>query len=104
MAPRRTEVIMVWREGDEFRTLAYNSGKGQVRVYHRDQYDGRCDLGREPRFRSARAEPLPYFAEAHRAAEHMAKRPGLDGMCQVQVRAAGSLGFKRHEMAAVSTL
>lgn len=102
MATRKSkpqEVIILWKEkhgtaAHTVMTLAYYSGQGKVRVYHRDQYDGRLDLGR--------GTPLPYFADGMLALLHMERHLGLDGMCQVSVRTAGALGFKRWELAAVA--
>lgn len=111
-------VIIVWAESypiKQLHTLAYYSGKGHVRVYPRDGYDGRLALGEL----FGGAAPLPYFRDALEAGAHLAaaarrefeaadaalrlggKVAGADpfpGMCQVDVRAALELGFEIHEL------
>lgn len=129
-APRPPAVIIVWAEEwpvERLRTLAYHSGKGSVRVYPRDAYDGRLRLGE--------MRPLPYFDDPRDAAEHIASEarrawqgedavrrleatpssppPGsfssdavLATMCQVEVSAALALGYRWEELdpLALSTL
>ena len=58
-----------------------------TRVYLRDLYDGRLDLGRDG------LPPHPYFDSVHEAFEHMAKNRGLDGTCQIDVRLRDALGW-----------
>lgn len=110
-------VIIVWAEEwpvRELHTVAYHSGKGHVRVYPRDAYDGRLALaelfgGRPPLpyFRTA-AEAGAYIAgearkvwEAADAARRLGGEPVADpfpGMCQVDVRAALELGYDLREL------
>jgi hypothetical protein len=54
--------------------LAYNGGAGDVRVYSRDQYDGRCQSG------------LLYFDSWQAAEAHMRAAP-VGTQCQVTVAA-----------------
>jgi hypothetical protein len=65
-----------------FSFLAYNSGNGPVRVYHRDQYDSRCDLGRD----RAKDGPLPYFANWQAAERFLLTSPDKT-LVQIEVRA-----------------
>ena len=92
------QVFMVWMNGTRdkdytFETLAYHSGKGQVRVYYKDQYDPRCDLGLEGK--------RPYFDNSGDAVKYMSDHPGQDGMCQVHHRCAKAFGFQQQELAEV---
>jgi hypothetical protein len=91
---RRPEAIIVmWMDGEigdlTACTLAYNGGKGHVRVYPRDGYDHRCVLGRGP---------LPYFSSKLEAVKHMAANIGIDGMCQVPLYIAASFGWPREAL------
>ena len=54
--------------------LAYNGGAGDVRVYPRDQYDGRCGAD------------LPFFDSWAAAEVHMRAAPPMT-QCQVTVAA-----------------
>jgi hypothetical protein len=91
------QVFMVWMNTvpgkDTFQTLAYYGGKGQIRVYYKDRYDPRCDLGLEGK--------RPYFDNATDAVVYMSKNRGTEGMCQVHHRCAKAFGFQRQELAQV---
>jgi len=73
---------------DHIMSLTYNNGMGLVRVYQKDRYDSRLNLGR--------TEPLPYFDEPSEAYIWMKKNP--DEQCQCNTKIAPSLGWKRSEL------
>lgn len=95
------QVMILWWEGPEgaefedgnIRTLAYNGGEGDVRVYYKDQYDSRVHP-------PGQKDPLPYFDNGHDAARYAWKNPG--SKCQVNVRASGELGWPKNQLAAVA--
>jgi len=69
-------VAIVWTTNPtnpdpSFSFLAYDGGAGPVRVYHRDQYDGRCDLGRN----RAKDGPLPFFRHWQEAFDYLTVSP-----------------------------
>lgn len=66
----------------DFHFLAYDGGNGDVRVYHRDQYDPRCDLGRD----RAKDGPLPYFGNWQAAERFLLTSPART-LCQIEIRA-----------------
>jgi len=62
-----------------------------VRVYRRDHYDARCDLGRNV---NPRVDPLPYFDVAGEALDYMLRHRGVAGMCQVDVCELKAMGLE----------
>lgn len=85
-------VIVTWMPAHgeiSVATIAYDNGRGPVRIYERDRYDGRCNLGR--------TEPLPFFATAEEAMRFMALTRGQDSMCQVACGEAHHFGFEDGE-------
>ena len=79
-ARTKTLIAIVWvtskSDPDDmsYSFLAYNGGAGDVRVYPRDQYDGRCQ------------SDLPYFDSWAAAEAHMRAAP-TGTQCQVTVAA-----------------
>jgi hypothetical protein len=87
-------VFLVWLDDDnELHTLAYDSGKGEIRVYYKDHYDPRATLGLP--------NPIPYFSNASEAMIHIGKNRGQKGMCQVHVKNAVKFGYKWSELMGV---
>lgn len=77
----KAKVWIVWSPDgdlDNLRVLSY--GDGASRVYDRDNYDGRVDLGREP------GERAPYFRYRQAALAFLVANPGKE--CQVDTRTA----------------
>jgi hypothetical protein len=98
-------VAIIWatnttdaRTGDDldFHFLAYNGGNGAVRTYHRDQYDARCDLGRD----RAKDGPLPYFGNWQHAERFLLASPDRT-LIQIEIRALRR-PFPRLELASVA--
>jgi hypothetical protein len=90
----RELVMVVWVEdrGRSINTLAYHNGRGLVRVYHRDAYDLRLDMGRpDP------TVPIPYHGSKLEALLWMADHRGEQ--CQVLLRVGVELGWSREELA-----
>lgn len=83
-------VIIVWFDGDEFCSLAYDNGKGPIRVYPRDQYDARLDLGRD--------EPIMFCGNEDQARVFMTSQPGVDGAIQIPTWLAPAFGFARADL------
>jgi hypothetical protein len=83
-------VLIVWFDGKEFCTLAHDNGDGAIRVYPRDQYDARIDLGRD--------EPLLYCGSERHARAHMTAAQGRDGACQIPTWLAPAFGFPRSDL------
>ncbi len=80
-------IVIMWAtnfepDGVSYGFLAHNGGNGPVRVYHRDQYDARCDLGRD----RAKDGPLPYFGNWQHARQFFLANPARTE-CQVDIRA-----------------
>jgi hypothetical protein len=92
---KQTLVIIAWVDGwsaaDSVSTLGYNNGKGGVRVYEKDNYDGRVDLGCPP------GERRPFFDNAREALLWMAAH--RDQQIQLSVSAARDMGFSKSELA-----
>lgn len=75
----KAQVWIVWSpDGDleNVRVLSY--GDGSSRVYARDNYDSRVDLGRE------QGERAPYFRHRSAALAFLCANPGKE--CQVDIR------------------
>lgn len=91
-------VLIVWYEGGEFCTLAHDNGAGPIRIYPRDQYDARLDLGRD--------EPIMFCGNEDQARVFMTSSPGVDGACQIPTWLAPAFGFNRADFdkAALSLL
>jgi hypothetical protein len=86
--PSLAKVFIVWIPEDvEAGVLHTLTSYHGTRVYVRDNYDPRLDLGREG------LPPRPYFTSLWDALEHMAANPGTDGTCQVDVRLRGEMGW-----------
>lgn len=90
-APEPIKVFIAWfpdgpgsEAPDIVNTLTSYYG---TRVYVRDLYDGRLDLGREG------LPPRPYFDSVNDAFDHMAKNRGSGGTCQIDVRLRVDLGW-----------
>ena len=82
-------VIICWMSNhDTIMSLAYNNGEGVVRVYPKNQYDGRLNLGR--------ASLLPYFDSPKEAYAWMKGNP--DAQCQCNTKIAPALGWERSEL------
>jgi hypothetical protein len=81
-----------WSAADTVNTLGYDGGRGPVRVYEKDNYDSRMDLGNAP------GSKLPYFEHAPEALLWMAAH--RDQHIQLDTNAALSLGFSKKELAA----
>lgn len=86
-----TQVFIAWvGKGEKhFSFLAYDNGNGQIRVYEKDKYDGRLDLGR--------TEPLPYFDSYAAAIFWMANHKGEQ--CQVDTKLYKAFRFEKCELA-----
>jgi hypothetical protein len=83
-------VLVVWFDGDEFCTLAHDNGEGAIRVYPRDQYDARLDLGRD--------EPIMFCGSEDQARVFMTGAPGREGAVQIPTRLAPAFGFDRGDL------
>lgn len=97
MKNRKTKaamVIIAWigehDVANSVSTIGYNGGNGPVRVYERDHYDDRMDLGNDP------GSTLPYFTDASRAIVWMTLNRGKQ--IQLDVHAARTMGFEEHEL------
>jgi len=80
-------VIVVWMDVDDdaaFHALAYNSGRGRVRVYVKDATDPRSHDGGQPYFND------PFHA-VRWMADHRKKT------CQVSLKTAVDLGWSIEE-------
>jgi hypothetical protein len=92
---KQTLVIIAWIDdhvaADVVSTLGYNGGRGGIRVYEKDNYDGRVDLGCPP------GERRPFFENSREALAWMATH--RDQQIQLSVGAAVAMGFSRSEMA-----
>lgn len=76
----KASVWIVWSpDGDleNVRTLAYNGGNGDARVYDRDNYDSRVGL-------DADGSPIPYFRHAREVLAFLCANPGKQ--CQADIR------------------
>jgi hypothetical protein len=86
----KNNVIIIWiREGEHaehVQTLAYNSGRGPIRVYRRDEYDPRCNMGNEHR--------LPFFTSGGDAVHWCLEHRGQQ--CQLR-ESGGRKLFPTHE-------
>lgn len=85
MAKDTPEVIVTWMEkysDEDVHTVAYNSGRGPIRVYPKDRVDSRASLGQKE---------FPYFDDAGQAMKWMKANPGQN--CRLDVGAARKLGF-----------
>ena len=81
--PRAERVFIVWMgkgEDAKFSYLTYSDGT--IRVYYKNRYDDRLNLGQE--------ELLPYFDEFLECAKWMAQNRGKQ--CQANVGVAGAFG------------
>ncbi len=83
------KIIIMWmeRDRDEISTLAYNNGKGPIRIYDANAYDPRCDLGRDEQ-----EGPLPILHTAPEALVTMRNTRGA--LYQVPVGVARQLGLQ----------
>lgn len=84
------QVIITWmtkHDNESICSLAWNNGAGPARVYARDQYDSRLDLGRD----RTKDGPIPYFKNYREALAWMLANRGEQ--CQVDVIAAHRLGL-----------
>jgi hypothetical protein len=75
----KPSVWVVWSPDgdlDNVKTLVY--GDGSTRVYPKDEYDGRIDLGRTEK------TPIPYFRYRTAAVAFLVANPGKE--CQVDTR------------------
>lgn len=88
------EIVMIcWIEKfdtelPEISTVAYHSGSGSPRVYVKDAYDGRFDLGSTP------DQKLSYFDNANSAFRYMILNKGHQFACQVNICVVHELGWK----------
>lgn len=90
-----TQVIIMWmskHDNTSVNSLGYNSGHGPTRVYEKDKYDPRLDLGRD----RERNGPLPHFSKSREALAWMLGHRGEQ--CQVSLDAAKSFGFDAYEL------
>ena len=74
------QVWIVWSPGgdlDYIKALCY--GDGSCRVYNRNHYDARVDLGR-----NEQDKPIPYFRHRHEVLAFLVANPGEQ--CQVDTR------------------
>jgi hypothetical protein len=89
---KQTAIIVLWvnQSGGEFsmQTVAYDSGRGKVRVYVKDQYDSRLQGN----------DVLPFFEDPKEAFGFMVQNLGQNGMCQVDVECVHQLGFKPSDL------
>jgi hypothetical protein len=84
------QIIIAWMQkgdNDSIFTLGWNNGQGPTRVYDKDRYDARLDMGRD----RDRDGPLPCFANYREAMAWMLANRGEQ--CQVTVPAAMRLGL-----------
>ena len=81
--PERQKVVIAWIAGwspDMARrpwdgSIKFLNSYQGIRVYEKDRYDPRLDMGRE--------FPIPYFDEPELAIEYMQATNGQWGMCQI---------------------
>jgi len=86
-------VIVLWidKDAETYHSLAYNGGGGLIRAYPRDQYDSRCDLGRD--------KPLPFIDTPGMLAKHFGSTKGIDSMVQVPAYLVVKMGlYKTNEI------
>jgi len=76
----KAKVWIVWSpDGDLDNLRVLSFGDGSSRVYDRDNYDGRVDLGRDDA-----SKPVPYFRTRARALAFLCAHPGEQ--CQIDIR------------------
>ena len=88
-APERV-VILFSADGTNVSTLAYDGGKGKIRVYDRDQYDARLDTGRTA------GQKAPYICTASDAIDFVLRHKMKE--IQVPLHVARALGYTDREL------
>ena len=90
MNDKNPKVIITWMQPNDNETvcsLGWNSGQGPTRIYDKDHYDGRLDLGRD----RTKDGPLPHFNKAREAFAWMLANRGKQ--CQVHVTVGRAMGL-----------